>query len=289
MSRFSRGLYSVEVESAYIAPYLDALDEIIAALTVFPERHEIPYLEERSLATRALGLPPDERTRVFVGMLATNILAFLEFFMFSNVLRVKLILKALSGAFNDRNYLAWTLLCRSAVEHCAVFSHYKTKLDQKQMQRGRFSTVDLEEIETVLKEYVQGTRYDWKELLEGKDPGEPKKTFPNAVNVLTAIDRLARCDTGLRDVRRMYDLLSDFCHPNMGSHMLVTGVPAGGRDDVIIVTEVPEAPRGEFVMVATLPVVTACCRWMLELVGELEKIRTHWVDDIVGRRKQEQD
>jgi hypothetical protein len=84
VSRFSRGLYSSEVESEYITPYLDALDEIMVARAMFPERHEIPYLEERSLAKRASALPPEKRIRVFVGMVATNALAFLEFFIFSN-------------------------------------------------------------------------------------------------------------------------------------------------------------------------------------------------------------
>jgi hypothetical protein len=289
MSRFSRGLYSAEVESEYITQYLDTLDGIIVALAVFPERHEIPYLEERSLAKRASMLPPEERNRVFVGMVATNILAFLEFFIFSNVLRVKLILKALTASYNDKNYLAWTLLCRSAVEHCAAFSNYKGKLDQLKMERNGFSTAELQEIEKVLLEYIQGTRYDWKELLEGRDPGEPKKTFPMAVNVVTALKRLAKCHAGLEDVPRMYDLLSDLCHPNMGSHMLVTGVPAEGRRDVIVVAEVPEAPRGEFVMVATLPVLTACCQWTLQLASQLEEIREHWVDDIVGRRSGERE
>jgi hypothetical protein len=170
-----------------------------------------------------------------------------------------------------------------------MFSNYKGKLDQLHMEQDRFSTSELQEIEKVLQEYLQGTRYDWRELLESGDPGEPKKTFPSAVNVLTAIDRLAKCHKGLKDVRRMYDLLSDFCHPNMGSHMLVTGVPGEGRQDRIVVAEVPEAPRGEFVMVATLPVMTACCRWTLQLAGQLEKVREHWVDDIVGRRNRERE
>jgi hypothetical protein len=51
VSRFSKGLYSDEVEAQYITPYLNVLDEIITALTGFPGRHEIPYLDERSVAS----------------------------------------------------------------------------------------------------------------------------------------------------------------------------------------------------------------------------------------------
>jgi hypothetical protein len=40
-------------------------------------------------------------------------------------------------------------------------------------------------------------------------------------------------------------------------------------------------------MVATLPVMTACCQWTLQLAGQLEEIREHWVDDIVGRQSRE--
>jgi len=137
------------------------------------------------------------------------------------------------------------------------------------------------EVET-LAEYVQGTRYDWKELLEG-NPLRDRVSgdFRSAINVLTAIDKLEKSSSEFGGVRRVYDFLSDFCHPNMGNQLLVTE-DSGAESDEIIVAELPNAPFFELVIWKTIPAVTACLRRIVQVMDDGFKIYEHWKEHVVG-------
>jgi hypothetical protein len=100
-----------------------------------------------------------------------------------------------------------------------------------------------------------------------------------AVNVLTALAHPARCDERYKDVEIAYNMLSDFAHPNMGSHAAVLDIPLAASD--IHQNDIAAQPgklRGEFLMVVSLPWVALGVGTTLELLMDIAPLLEAWLN-----------
>jgi hypothetical protein len=193
-----------------------------------------------------------------------NISQRLQFFFSSNVLKARNLIEGLAWALADGNYLVWTLVARSLLEHSAVLSKYLSSLDSLGVEAEERTLLELEGINDCLYKYMHGTRFHWDALLRGEWDELQKKFDPpteeSALNVLTAIDHSIKLRPALSANRIWYDMLSDFAHPNKASHTLYVGLVNTDERGEMIMTELdvqPKTPvaRAEFILRWTLPAV----------------------------------
>lgn len=105
----------------------------------------------------------------------------------------------------------------------------------------------------------------------------------SAVNVLTALDHLAKRDARYGDVRIGYDMLSDFTHPNMASHASVVEIPTEpGQMHECQIAAQPGSPRSEFIMVVSLPWVFTGLGTIVELLIETAPLLERWLTYLEG-------
>jgi hypothetical protein len=197
--------------------------------------------------------------------LVMNISQRMWFLHSSSVLKARSLIEGLSVALSSENYLVWTLVARSLVEHSAVLSKYVATLENLGCGEPRRTIAQTEAINDCLFRYSNGTRFHWDALLAG-DVAELQKDFDppekdRSLNVLTAIDHSAKSRQVLAPNRIWYDMLSDFVHPNKASHSFYLGLTgATDRHDDLLMTEVDVAAatppaRAEFILRWTLPAV----------------------------------
>ncbi|RLD17241.1 MAG: hypothetical protein DRI36_04350, partial [Caldiserica bacterium] len=125
--------------------------------------------------------------------------------------KIKYLMDTLIYSLNNDNHLILALISRSLIEHAASLS-YLLKWTQSKLEELS-GLEDYEDINKIIenlcevyKKIFYGTRFFKKEGLV------------EAVNVLTLIDYLSK---EIKDIRKYYDYLSDFVHPNFGSNVLV--------------------------------------------------------------------
>lgn len=190
-------------------------------------------------------------------------------------------------SYNSDNHLAWLILGRSSLEYAAVSYYFFKKISQLQVQGPVFAMSHLKGMEDLLLQYAHGTRFNWPDLFAGNREALGKKVTSaestSAVNVLTALDHLAKRDDRYRDVRIGYDMLSDFAHPNMASHASVVEMPTGpGQMHECRIAARPGSPRGEFIMVVSLPWVSMGIGTTVELLVELTPLLETWLKYLDG-------
>jgi hypothetical protein len=176
---------------------------------------------------RPVGDAPAGRAEAGAFALVANVAEVLRFFLFSNVFKARSLIEGLAASLASNNFLVWTLTGRSVIEHAAVFAAYARKLDHLGVSAERPEISGIGQMHECLTEYTNGTRFDWEALLRGDYRALAERSGgtiqDKAMNVLTAIDHLARTAPVLSPCRTWYDLLSDFAHPNMASHSLYMG------------------------------------------------------------------
>lgn len=193
-----------------------------------------------------------------------NISQRLQFLFSSNVLKARNLIEGLAWAIADGNYLVWTLVARSLLEHSAVLSKYLSSLEALGIEAEERTLVDLQGINDCLYKYTNGTRFHWDALLRGEWAELQKKFDPptedSALNVLTAIDHSIKLRPALSANRIWYEMLSDFAHPNKASHSFYLGLATAEERGSVIMTELDVEPatpagRAEFILRCTLPAV----------------------------------
>ena len=185
-------------------------------------------------------------------------------------------------AYNTDNHLAWLVLGRSSLEYAAVTYYYAKRFKQLRISGPDFEIGQLKAFEDLMLQYSHGTRFDWVASMAGNRDRLREKFSPpaasRAVNVMTALSHLAQRDERYRDVVIAYEMLSDFAHPNMASHVAVAqmqDVPSSRYETRLAVR--PGALRGEFLMVVSLPWVSTGLGTTVELLIETVPLLETWL------------
>ncbi len=219
--------------------------------------------------------------------LLSDVYNWLKFFWWTSAFKARQLAAALVQSYNSDNHLAWLILGRSSMEYAAVSYYFFKKISQLQVQGPVFAMSHLNGMEDLLLQYAHGTRFNWPDLFAGNRDALGKKFTPaestSAVNVLTALDHLAKRDDRYRDVRIGYDMLSDFAHPNMASHASVVEMPTEPvQMHECRIAAWPGAPRGEFIMVVSLPWVSMGIGTTVELLVETAPLLETWLTYLDG-------
>ncbi len=209
----------------------------------------------------------------------------MQFLLFTNLFKWIKYIESLIYSWNTQNYLGWILFGRATIELCAVYNYFDQKLDKFDLLKTDYTQEELQGIENIFIQYSHGTRFDWNALIEGdfeklKKKFEAKGEFRQAINVLTTIDKLRKLRPAFHDVRTVYDILSDYAHPNMGSHSIFIDMPDKIEDPMpnIITLNVNER-RGEFIIVTSLEQISMCLTYVGHLVQKYAKVLEVWGGD----------
>lgn len=161
-------------------------------------------------------------------------------------------------------------------------NYFDQKLKTHDLLRTDFTHEEIRNIEDILIQYSHGTRFDWNSLIEGdfeklKKKFEAKGEFRQAINVVTTIDKLKKVRPAFHDVRTVYDILSDFAHPNMGSHSIFIDLPDKIQDPMPNHLSLNvNHQRGEFIIVTSLEQITICLAYCGHLLQETAKVLKVW-------------
>jgi hypothetical protein len=281
-SHFTRGKY--RDESRVIGPSLEAIERAYEVLLALPERDSAKFLtlEDHQKAAAASDVA------IACQQLFADVYNFLKFFWWTTAFKARQLATALVHSYNSDNLLAWLILGRSSLEYAAVSYYFVKKITQLEVRGPVFAASQLKSMEDSLLQYAHGTRFNWTDLFAGNRESLARKFSPpassSAVQVMTALDHLAKRDQRYRDVRIAYEMLSDFVHPNMASHASVMEMPperTAVRECQMAVQ--PGPLRGEFIMVVSLPWVSTGIGTTVELLIEvaplLETWLTYWDDN----------
>jgi len=156
-----------------------------------------------------------------VGIIAVSLCRLKNQYLYLNrIIETKLtyLMKSMIFGVNNDNHLLLALCSRSLIEHAASLS-YLIEQTNRLLERTKgvteYKTINeaLEEIYNIYRKIFYGTRFFKNEGLV------------EATNVLTLIDKYLLPE--IKDVRKYYDYLSDFVHPNFGSNVLVSSGELG--------------------------------------------------------------
>lgn len=280
-NHFRRGKY--RAEERIIDPSLAAIERAYDVLLALPERDSARFftLQEHQAAAAGGDL---QRACQLLLLDAYN---WLKFYWWTSAFKARQLAAALAHSYNSDNLLAWLILGRASLEYAAVSYYFVKKIGQLQLRGPEFAASQLKSLEDLLLQYAHGTRFNWPDLLAGNRDGLTKKFSPpessSAVNVLTALDHLAKRDDRYADVRIAYDMLSDFAHPNMASHASVIEMPTAPTHVHECQTAAqPGSPRGEFIMVVSLPWVSTGIGTTVELLAEVAPLLKTWLSYLDG-------
>jgi hypothetical protein len=264
---FARGKY--HDEDTEIAPYLGDIEEVYEVLVKLTEPCcPIQFQPDEDL-DHAFEKRDEPAARFHIIDTSFKLLAF---FVFTTAYKARLLMSSLLDAYNSDNLLAWCILGRSMVEYAAITHYFASKLNLPGLQGPRFALRDLQDLRDSMTLYVNGTRFNWHDLLAGNikrvtkhyEVGEESQ----AINVLTAVKHLSRRDERYGSFLAAYSILSDFAHPNMGSHATVCKTPdMTTRTNVL--TWQPGAERGEFIMAYSLRFISLSSVTIAEIIGEM--------------------
>ncbi len=268
-----------------ISKYLDEMERIHRELRKYPSSDEVTWLTLE--AHRDIAAAPD--SEIGIRALFGDIFSWARFALSSTIYRTLNLLEGGIHAFNTRNYLSWVLLSRGLLEIAAIYHYYVKRVETLPLAGPQFSATALQQAENLFMSYVRGTRYDWDAMRRGvlgetHDSDQLPKE-PSAVRVGRALKDLGRSDPRFRNVKGVYGLLSDFAHPNMGSHMTVMNVQTeknSGHHQCVL-SQTADAHRGEFVMVATLPVTTLALQKIGEMSRPIGHLVSRWLDLMDGK------
>ena len=176
---------------------------------------------------------------------------------------------------------------RSSLEFAAVTYYFAYRIGQLKLGGPNFAASDLQKFDELMVLYSRGTRFNWDALFEGNPEAVMKDYSPpessRAVNVLTALERLAKRDERYSDIKRAYDMLSDFAHPNMASHATVLEMPETQqmhyKNDM---SANPGKRRGEFLMLVTVPWISIGVGTTAEILVQQSSLLQQWLEYLDG-------
>lgn len=157
-----------------------------------------------------------------LGIIAISFCRLKNQYLFLNrVIETKLVylMQSMIFGLNNGNHLLLALSSRSLIEHVASLA-YLIERTRKILEKTKGCTEyksineNLKKLYTIYRKIFYGTRFFKNERLV------------EAMNVLTLIDKYLSSE--IRDIRKYYDYLSDFAHPNFGSNVLVSSGALGG-------------------------------------------------------------
>ena len=152
---------------------------------------------------------------------------FLDSFAASKRMILVQLLDSIESAFSAGQLLVVMMLLRSVIEHTSV--HYSTieEVDRLLQEHREEETLLLAKIGNYLVVRILGTRLDWEEVSKNADKLFSKaKQRPSykakenrhdmtAEQILDDVDLLDR--KGVKGIRAVYEVLSEFAHPNAGT------------------------------------------------------------------------
>lgn len=270
-------------EDRVIGPSLDAIERSYDVLLLLADHDSARFfrLEDHQRTADSGNLEQACQYLFF------DVYNWLKVFWWANVFKIRQLAEALIYSYNNDNHLAWLILARSSLEYAAVNYYFVKKIKQFEINGPNFAMSHLKGVEDLLLQYTHGTRFNWKDLFGGNRESLKEKFVPtgssSAVNVLTALDHLAKRDDRYRDVKIAYEMLSDFAHPNMASHASVIEMPTKRNDMHEVLMSVHPAPlRGEFIMVVSLPWVSTSIGTTVELLVEMAPVLETWLNYLEG-------
>jgi hypothetical protein len=277
---FFRGKY--REEERVIAPSLDAIENAFNVLLALPGYDVVTFynLEDHK---RVLEHDFQQGCKY----LFSDVFNGLKFFWYATAYKTRQITTALVQAYNTNNFLPWLILGRSTLEYAAVSYYFVKKIQKLHLQGPNFAATQVRGLEDLMEQYARSSRFDWAALQAGETERLREKFNPpesaKAINVQTALSHLARRDERYKDVEIAYDMLSDFAHPNMGSHAAILEMPTESHNmhhnDV---TAQPGPLRGEFLMVVSLPWISMGVGTTVELLVGLNPLMKTWLDYMGG-------
>ena len=276
MTHFTRGKY--REEERVIGPALTAIETAYDILLALPDHDTVQFFTSQQHQRAAAVDDQKQACR----LLLSDILNYLKFFWWTSAFKARHLAAALVHSYNHDNLLAWSILARSSLEYAAVTYYFMKKLSPFDLKGPEFRASQLKGAEEVLLAYVHGTRFNWPDLFAGNRNALAAKHFkPSqpAINVVTALEHLAKRDNRYTDIVVAYSMLSDFAHPNMASHAAVLEMPTvPGEMHVCKLTANPGPLRGEFVAVASLPWVSTGIGTIVELLQEASPFLSSWLN-----------
>jgi hypothetical protein len=284
MELFKKGLYSSEAENKFILPLLDKIEEITSFLKQFPPSDKVRLFPE-SVTEQWIQAKDHEHV---IGSLIYEIYNRIKFLFYTSIFKAAKLSEALVLMYNTRNYLGWTLIGRSVIEHSAVLYYFSKKLQNINLFRNIFKISELEQIENALIQYSHGSRFDWDTLLSANiskltkdyNPTEDNK---KAVNISTALSHLSKKSELFKGTDIIYSMFSDFAHPNMASHsVFINLTPESIQSGETELSLDVNNGRGKFIIIATLETITNNLANIISLITEISKIMKFWLDNVVS-------
>ena len=179
MKRFKRGLYNEVTEKKYFLPFLVKIEEIYENLLQMPNSDKVRFISEDIVAQWV----KEKDYEKVVGSLIYEIYSRLKFLFYTNIFKAIKLIEGLITMYNSKNYLGWILLGRSVLEHSAVLYYFFKKLQNMNLLRNSYVLNELEQIESILIQYTNGSRFDWDTLLlSGNTDKLTKEYNPNKAN-----------------------------------------------------------------------------------------------------------
>jgi hypothetical protein len=280
--KFDRSIFSADSIDKYFEKYISQIENLYHNFSKVPEKYTIYFLSEKEFK-KLLNNP--KKIQEATAHIVHEIYGRLQFLLFTNLFKWIKYIESLVYSWNTQNYLGWVLFGRATIELCAVFNYFDQKLNKFDLLKTDYTQEELQSIENILIQYSHGTRFDWDALIEGnfeklKEMFEAKGEFRQAINVLTTIDHLSKLRLAFHDVRTVYDILSDYAHPNMGSHSIFLNMPDKIEDPMpnIIALNVNKR-RGEFIIVTSLEQITMCLIYVGHLVQKFSEVLGVWLGE----------
>jgi hypothetical protein len=279
--QFTRGKY--RAEDRVIGPSLTAIENAYDVLLALPEQDCARFHRVEAHKKAAESGDAKQASQ----MLLFDAFNQVKFLFYTSAFKARQLTAALVHAYNSDNFLAWLILGRSSLEYAAVSYHFARALSKPELRGPIFAASHLMRMDDHFLKYAHGTRFNWVDLFAGNGEGLAKTFVPpdssRAVNVMTALKTLAKRDDRYQDVEIVYEMLSDFAHPNMASHAAVLDMSSGSSEmHECQIAAVPSAQRGEFLMVVTLPWVSMGIGTTVELLTEVTPLLETWLKYIDG-------
>lgn len=269
-----------------IAAALTAIENSYDVLLAMPQQDSVRFFSVEHHRRAAESGDAERASKE----LLSDVFNFLKFFWWTSAFKARQLTAALVHAYNTDNYLAWLILGRSSLEYAAVSHFFAKRILQRDWRGPAFAASEIKAIEDLLLRYAHGSRFNWADLLAGDRQKLGARFTPpastTAVNVMSALDDLAKRDARYTDVRIGYEMLSDFAHPNMASHCSVIEMPKKQSDfHQCEISATPGALRGEFLMVASLPWVSTGVGATVEVLVEMAPVVDRWLSLFDGIEK----
>jgi len=277
--RFGRDKFSPEAHDRYFDKFLNQIEKLYSDFSRMPNSQTLHFVSDTEFQ-KLLDNP--KAIENAPALILDEIYFRFQFLFFSSVYKLLKAIESLVYCWNQSNLLGWVLFGRFSIELCSVYNHFWQKLEDCGLLKTDYTIEQLNELERILIKYSHGTRFDWDALLGG-DFEKLKEKFAHtdqnkaAINILTAIDKLASLRPAFRDVRVIYDMLSDYAHPNMGSHSLFIKLAdmdaLTGKNTLSLNAD---SMRAEFIIVGTLPQIATCLTYCGHLLQETAKVIKLW-------------